>query len=555
MSDSLHEVWTDFDRRVRMRDGVHLAADVYRPKKEGRYPVILRRTPYLRTDPRPLETIRYFVERGYAYVFMDVRGRGDSEGVFVPYRNDGRDGYDTIEWCASQPWSNGRVGTVGSSYEGRIQWLTALEHPPHLQAMAVIVAPSDPFVETPTGTPSPMHLCWHAMTSGRTMQNVGAVDWIQVYEHLPLMTMDERAGRVIPNWRDEVRHDRLDDHWRAICYQDKFDRIDLPVLHISGWYDDEQIGTPLNYAGMVARSPGERARRGQRLLMGPWPHQVNSTTRLGEVDFGPGAIIDMNAYLLRWWERWLKESPPSSEQDAPVRLFVMGANEWRDEQEWPLARALQTPFYLRSGGSANSRFGDGRLDPDAPGSEPCDRYSYDPARPVPFMTEPLSTQIGGPDDYAAVQRRDDVLVYTSPALEKDLEVTGPVRLVLYASSSAPDTDFMAMLLDVHPSGFAQRLCDGMVRVRFRGGMDDPSPMEPGRIHAYAIDLWNTAQLFRIGHRIRLQVASSAFPKYDRNLNTGESQGTSSSMEVAAQSVYHDADHPSHLILPIIPLTS
>lgn len=547
-----HDMTIDFDVRVPMRDGVELSADVYRPKDDGRYPVILQRTPYLKTGEQVPQQTRSFVERGYVFVLMDVRGRGDSDGVFVPYRNDGRDGYDAIEWCAMQPWSDGNIGTIGGSYLGRIQWLTALEQPPRLRAMIVSVTPSDPFVEWPTGTPGPMQMCWIHMTSGRTLQNTAAVDWMAVYEHLPLLTMDERAGRRSPRWRENLAHEQLDDYWRAIAYQDKLDRVAVPVLHISGWYDDEQIGTPLNYARMVAQAATPEARASQKLLMGPWGHAINSTAKLGEVDFGPGAVIDLRGYQLRWFDHWLKGAASGIMDEPPVRIFVMGENRWRDEREWPPARARLTAYYLRSGGSANSRFGDGTLSTEPPAGEPPDSYSYDPARPVPFITEPVSSQIGGPDDYAAIQRRDDVLVYTIGPLEADVEVTGRVRVELYASSSASDTDFMAMLLDVHPSGFAQRLCDGMVRARFRDGMDRPAPIEPGRVYRYEIDCWNTAQLFRKGHSIRVQIASSAFPKYDRNLNTGESLATGTAMAVAEQRVYHDAAHPSRIVLSIIP---
>jgi len=551
-SQPIYQVQIDFDRRVPMRDGILLSADVYRPQAEGRFPVVLLRTPYLKNGDGATATGRYFAERGYVLVWMDVRGRGDSDGVFVPYRNEGRDGYDSIEWCAAQPWSNGAVGTMGGSYLARIQWLAALEHPPHLRAMIVSVCPSDPFVELPTGTNGPMHLCWLYMTSGRTMQNTSAVDWNAVYDHVPLQTMDERVGRAIPHWREELEHDRLDDYWRAICYQDKYDQLDLPVLHISGWYDDQQVGTPLNFMGMAAQAASPAARASQKLLMGPWGHRIVGVTRMGEVDFGPSALMNLEATQLRWFDRWLKGFPNGVSEEPPVRIFVMGENAWRDERSWPPARAQFIRFYLHSSGRANSRFGDGALASEVPGTQPPDSYRYDPARPFPFLTEPTSEQIGGADDYAAVQRRDDVLVYMTPPLERDTEVTGPIKVELYAASSAPDTDFMAMLADVHPSGFVQRLCDGMVRARYREGMTNPTPIEPGRVYRYTIDCWNTSQVFKRGHRICVQVASSAFPKYDRNLNSGESLASGSRMAVAEQKIHHDSERPSCVVLPIIP---
>ncbi len=556
MPEEKHAVWTDYDVRIPMRDGVTLSADIYRPaesKRGARFPALLARTPYNKAlaQHKTIETFRYFVEHGYVVVWMDVRGRGDSDGQFVPYRDDGRDGYHAIEWCAAQSWSTGRIGTFGGSYLGKIQWLTALERPPHLATMIVLVTPSDPFVECPTGTPGPMQICWLHMTSGRVEQNADDVDWTPIYEHLPLMTMDEAAGRFSPRWREDLKHTRLDDYWKATCYQDKFDQIDLPVLHISGWYDDEQIGTPLNFRGMTRRGASEFARRNQRLLMGPWGHATNENSKLGEVDFGLGAIIDLRAVQRGWFDRWLKEAP-NAESEPPVRLFIMGENEWRDENEWPLARTRWTHYYLHSEGRANSHFGDGTLSTDSPHAEAPDRYRYDPERPVPFITDKTSAQIGGPDDYAAVERREDVLVYVTTPLANDTEITGPVRLELYASSSAVDTDFMAMLVDIHPTGFTQRLCDGMVRARFRDGMDRPELMEPGKVYAFNIDLWNTAQVFLQGHRIGLQIASSAMPKYDRNLNTGEDLATGTRMIAADQAIYHDSAHPSALVLPVIP---
>ncbi|MEJ2598856.1 MAG: CocE/NonD family hydrolase [Anaerolineales bacterium] len=550
-----HEVWTDYNLRVPMRDGVELSADVYRPmdsKNGERYPAILLRTPYNKTAEKSIETARWFAARGYAVIWMDVRGRGDSDGAFSPYRNDGRDGYDAIEWCAAQAWSTGKVGTLGGSYLGHIQWLAALQQPPHLATMVALVSPSDPFVEWPTGTHGPMHICWTHMTSGRVLQNAGVVDWMKIYEHLPLMSMDERAGRFSPAWREDFKHTQLDEYWEPLRYQNKFEQINLPVMHISGWYDDEQIGTPLNYVGMTTRGGGDLTRQNQKLLMGPWGHQVNTQQKLGEVDFGPDALIDLRGEELAWFDYWLKDRRDEPVAKPPVGIFVMGENKWRDEQEWPLARTHWTKYYLHSGGSANSRFGDGRLATREPGDEPGDRYHYDPARPVPFITEPTSSQIGGPDDYAAVERRDDVLVYVTPPLEEDLEITGPVKLTLYAASSARDTDFMAKLVDVQPTGFVQRLCDGMVRARFRNGMERPELIEPDKIYAYQIDLWNTSQVFFKGHRIGLEVSSSAFPKYDRNLNTGEDLGSGTRMLPAKQMIYHDRQRPSVLVLPVIP---
>ena len=379
-----------------------------------------------------------------------------------------------------------------------------------------------------------------------------AVDWSRIHTHLPMVNMDDAAGRRMPFWKEMFDHARLDDWWEPCRYQNKFDKVSVPVLHISGWYDDEQVGTPLNFIGVTTKGAAN-VRSSQKLLMGPWPHQVNSTSKIGKVDFGPTAQIDLTAYQMRWFDRWLKGKETGIDKEPAVRIFVMGANRWRDEHEWPLARTRWTKYYLHSQGHANTLQGDGVLGTELPAVETADHYDYDPAKPTPFLTEPSFAQIGGPDDYREVEARPDLLVYTTGELSADTEVTGPIRAKLFAASSAPDTDFMVKLIDVYPDGFAQRLCDGMVRARFREGMDKPSLIEPGKVYAYDIDCWNTCQLFKKGHRIRIEVASSAFPKFSRNLNTADALGMTSNMKIASQTILHDGDHPSHILLPIIPV--
>jgi putative CocE/NonD family hydrolase len=397
-----------------------------------------------------------------------------------------------------------------------------------------------------------MMISWFHFTAGHVNQNMDAVGWSEIYEHLPIYTMDEAAGRPNPNWKEEIEHAQLDEWWEPLCYQNKFDRINVPILHISGWYDDEQIGTPLNYIGMTTEGPTE-VRNSQKLLMGPWPHGLlRATQKLGEIDFGPDSVMDLKGYFLRWFDYWLKDEDTGIMEEPPVKIFIMGENRWSEEDGWPLAGTEWTKYYLHSEGRANSLYGDGVLSPEKPTNEPTDGYSYDPEDPVPFITDPEFKQIGGPDDYRPVERRDDVLVYTSRKLKKKTLICGPVRMELHASSSATDTDFMAKLIDVWPNGFAQRLTDGMVRARFRDGMDRPSLIEPGQIYLFDIDLWNTCQTFKKGHRIRLEVSSSAFPKYDRNPNTGEPLGMTANTQVAEQTIYHDGDHPSHIVLPIVP---
>lgn len=537
-----------FNIMVPVRDGVRLATDLYLPEGHSPFPTLIGRTSYNKNSEAVRKLAERWTAKGYAFVIQDCRGRGDSEGSFSPYVNEGPDGHDAIEWVAGQDWCDGRVILLGASYGAKAGWLTALRHPQHLFAMVIAVSPSDPFVEHPTSSVTPMAVCWHRLVDRRVAQNADGVDWMRVYEHLPLIELDERAGFVSSSWKQSVEHAILDDFWERHRYQNRLHELDVPVMHISGWYDDEQVGTPLNFLGMIRSAKSKRTRAAQRLLMGPWGHAINTTSKLGEVEFGSHSLIDLEGYVSRWLDALMERGGG----DIPrVRLFVMGANEWRDEPEWPPPGARPMEFFLHSGGAANSRFGDGTMARHGPADEPSDVYVYDPARPVPFITEAKSSQIGGPDDYAAIEQRADVLCYTSEPMTEDTEVTGPVRLVLFASSTAVDTDFMAKLVDVHPTGFCQRLCDGAVRGRFRDGWDRETFLEPGEVYEFDIDLWNTSQVFKAGHRIRLEIASSAFPKYDRNLNTGEPIATGTRMVPAENRIWHDAQRPSRLILPIV----
>jgi putative CocE/NonD family hydrolase len=531
-----------FNVPIPMRDGVTLSADLVLPGKLPA-PAVVVRTPYGKSGERQSERGAAFARGGYAAVHVDVRGRGDSGGTFQPYRNDGPDGADVIGWVAAQGWCTGDVATYGASYSGRIQWLTALEKPPALRAMVCLVTPSDPFVEVPTGVPSPMHLNWYRYVDGRMPQYRDDVDWMSVYRHRPLATMDEAAGFVSPNWREELRHSRLDEWWEPVRYQHRIGEVGVPVLHVSGWYDDEEVGTPANFAAMAATG-----RPGQRLLMGPWGHAVNTTRRLGEVDFGPDALIDLDAHVLAFLDEHVRGIIPEP-RPAPVRIFVMGANEWRDAQAWPPPGAPPAVFYFSSGGRANSRFGDGRLVAGpVSGEEPPDEWTHDPGRPVPFITGASSAQIGGPDDYHGVESRGDVLVFTSDPLPEPREIIGPVAVVAYVETTAADTDVMAKLVDVHPGGFAQRLCDGMVRLRYRDGFAREQPVIPGEVYEVRIPMWDTCVRLEAGHRLRAEIASSAFPKYEVNLGTGGDMISETGGVIAVNRLWHTPSRPSRLLV-------
>ena len=536
------EITRRFNVRVPLRDGSTLSADLALAATRPA-PAVVSRTPYGRSGDVQSARMAVFARAGYAFVNVDVRGRGDSDGVFDPYRNDGPDGADVIAWAAAQDWCTGDVASYGASYGGRIQWLTALEQPPALRAMVCLVTPSDPFVEVPTGVPWPMHISWHRLTDGRMPQYTGDVDWMAVYRHRPLLTMDEAAGFVSPNWRADLQHQTLDDWWEPVRYQHRIGEIDLPVLHVSGWYDDEQIGTPANFAAMTAAG-----RAGQRLLMGPWGHRVNSSRTIGDVDFGPEALIDLDRAILSFLDEHVRGAAPRP-APAPVRIFVMGAGEWRDEQSWPPDKAGPAVFHFASGGRANSRFGDGRLVPEpVPGEQPPDEWMHDPDRPVPFITDSSYAQIGGPDDYSGVETRGDVLVYSSDPLVEPLELIGAVRVVAHVATSAADTDVSAKLVDVHPSGSAQRLCDGVVRLRYRNGFGRAEPVTPGEVYEVTIPMWDTCVRLPARHRVRVEIASSAFPKFDVNLGTGGDMITETDGLLATNRLWHTPSRPSRLLV-------
>ncbi len=544
---------------IPMRDGVTLYADVYRPAKPGRYPVIVARTPYsVERYPVAYEEPLFFAERGYVFVFEDVRGRHESEGKWEPFRNDIEDGYDTVEWAAKQPWSNGKVAMQGHSYGGHVQWRAAMALPPHLVAIFPIVASTSLYHNWVTLNGAwrlSFNFGWGAVRQeSRIMQNTGvhtlkhgppSLSYETILEHLPLIDMQELAGRHTRFYTDWIRHPDYDDYWRVLNVEEVFDKLSVPVQTMGGWFDIFTQGTQHGYTGMSLRAKTEQARKQARMVIGPWEHGVSRKT--GDLDFGPAAMVDRNEVQLEWYDYWLKGKDDGLGSAPPVRIFVMGRNEWRYEHEYPLARTMYTKMYFQPGHA---------LSWEAPrGDAPPDRYTYDPMNPVPSTggnnccgTPTLS----GPRDQRPIEKRPDVLVYTSEVLTKDVEVTGPVKVVLAASSDAPDTDFVAKLVDVFPDGRAINMCEGILRARYRDSFSHPEPLDAGRVYALSIDLVGTSNVFLKGHRIRVDVTSSHFPEFDRNPNTGEPFGTSAHVRAAHQEVYHSAAHASYILLPVIP---
>ncbi len=535
-----------------MRDGVQLAANVFLPAREARYPAVLLRTPYGKGVRLP-DPLKPFLQRGYAVVIEDVRGRYASEGAFEPLEQEVADGEDTLSWIAVQEWSNQRVAMAGGSYLGIVQWRAALARSPYLKAILPVVSGGDEYFDrfySPGGALKLGHrLEWMA-------ENLRAPGFRPEFERfvrrIPLRTADLAAtGRTIDFFQKALDHPAYDAYWRSLSTREHIHAVHVSVFAAAGWYDN--FAPSDLEAFRLLRAHGGA----NRLIVGPWPH--NFSYRFPGMDYGPDARIPLRTLQLDWLDYWLKRpdrARPKTPPGAPLRIFVMGANRWRDEQEWPLARAQATPFYLASHGRANSATGDGLLrSTPAEDIEP-DRFIYDPLDPVPTAGGAICCNPKllppGPLDQRAVESRRDVLVYTSPPLKAPLEATGPVRAVLHVSTSAPDTDFTAKLVDVYPGGRALNVTDGILRLRYRESLEHPAPARPGTVYEITIDMGVTSIEFGRGHRIRLEVSSSNFPRFDRNPNTGRPIADEHRLVTAAQAVYHDLERPSHLLLPVVP---
>ncbi|MSP11634.1 MAG: CocE/NonD family hydrolase [Chloroflexi bacterium] len=574
ISQPTREIRVLYDLKAKMSDGVKLSADVFLPKGapggSGQYPTILLRTPYESLLEMHIEWAVWWAKRGYAVVIQDCRGRFESEGTFAPYVNDGLDGHETLAWISRQGWYNGKIGTSGRSYGGIFQWQLAPYRSPYLTAMAPQVIMGDYFKDChrPGGA-----VQWALTVMGSVIfsTNVSLVQRgathifgnSRFFRHLPLIDADVAAiGRPVPFYRDWLEHTTYDDYWRAINTEEKLDQVDVPVYQQAGWYDPYTEPMFRAWNGMRQKGYSAQARKNQKIYVVPWTHHIPESSRLGDLDFGPSAYVDLKDEDLRWFDYWLKGIDTGIMDEPPIRIFVMGDNAWRFEQEWPLARTVFTPYYLHSHGKANSMFGDGTLTRDAPGAEAEDRFDYDPANPVPtvggnnstwtwmkFAEEPVRP---GPIDQRPLERRDDVLVYTGPALEQDMEITGPLQAILYAATSARDTDFTVKLVDVYPEGQAIHLAEGILRGRYRQGFEREDLLQPGEVAEYRIELASTSNVFKKGHRLRVEISSSNFPRFDRNLNTGEGIATGTRMQVAHQTVLHNSAYPSHIVLPVIP---
>ncbi len=637
ISQPVHTVNASYNIMVPMRDGVRLATDIYRPADEngnpidGQFPVVLGRTSYDKSNPviwvDPIAN--FFVPRGYVVLLQDLRGRGESEGTGQYFHTanvlEGKDGYDTIEWAAAQQWCNGKIGMVGASHGGIVQNMASLERPPHLAALWVDVAPTNAFKwEARQGGAMGLHmygaLYLHGYDSHELRDNPEAVEKIEQGaenlrdELLRLLREPLRPGETpiaaVPNLEKILFHYYYDgiynDFWSQECLDQSphFTRMaDIPAVYSSGWYDPFPADVTEQFAAMAAQN-----RTPQRLVVGPWNHVLmrgKGSTSVGEVEFGESAKWGdevFNAERLRWFDRWLKDEETGVESDAPVRIFVMGGGSgrknarghiehggrWREEQEWPLSRALEKTLYLRAGGGLSDETGS---DDDSPVT-----WTHDPQNPVPsiganvtgmYEWTPLNEGLDRsyipqrarmksviPDGplhqkeraellccnapYPLLADRPDVIVFQTEPLESALEVTGAPKVRLWVSSSAVDTDFTAKLLDIYPpsedwpEGFHLPLADSIIRARFRAGFDAERFMQPGEVYKVEIELPPISNQFAAGHRIRVDIASSNFPRFDVNPNTGEPMGRHTHFEEAQNSVYLDAAKPSQIILPVVP---
>jgi putative CocE/NonD family hydrolase len=533
-----------------MRDGVNLATSVFRPSVEGKFPVILMRTPYGRMDETGGEAKRY-TAAGYAVVVQDCRGRGRSQGVWDPFRFDAEDGYDTQEWVSRQPWCNGDIGTAGGSYVGWTQWASAAPGSKHLKAMVPMVPFANAFDLAYPGGAFQLALLvgWGASVGG---VNLSSNKLQEAYRHLPLRTLGDQFDRRVGYLDDWIEHSQYDDYWKRRGMDYRYSEVTVPILNIGGWYDIFSKITLDTVAQVRASSTDRLARRNEFVVMGPWGHGVG-TRKVGELDFGPEAASKTGDLQFKWFEYWLKGQETGVQNWPAYYLFVMGENRWRGEDEWPLQRTRFVSYFLHGQAGANSLKGDGLLSRAEPTPEPPDHFTYDANNPAPTIGgNNLIGAKAGPCDQAQVEERQDVLVYSTAPLDQEVEVTGPVKLVLHAASSASDTDFTGKLVDVYPDGKAYNLCEGIIRARYRQGLEKPELLHPEEALPFEIDLWVTSNLFQRGHRIRLEVSSSNFPRFDRNPNSGKAFGTDTELLSAKQTVFHDREHPSHLVLPIIP---
>ena len=569
VTEPTYEIITEANVSMPMRDGTKLNGYVFRPKAEGTFPVLVERVAY-ELPQRTQACADYYVPRGYVVVGQNNRGCYASEGVHWPGRDDAwgknQDGYDTIEWAAEQLWSDGNVGTLDGSFSGFTQYLLAPTRPPHLKAMYIREGPADFYADWcyRYGAPYLFLRYWAFNQALRFLNHETAPPGQERVRHRLAKAVEEldqwnrhRPSSDLPpikgqsDWYLEVMdHPEDGAFYGPINPSTKFHEVDTPMLHLGGWYDLFTDSVLRSYAGVRAHGKTAHCRENQRLVVGPWVHGPGNTSahQVGEIDYGKEAMYDIYAERLRWYDHWLKGADNGAMDGPPVRVFLMGDNRWLDLQEWPPEDAVGRRAFLREGtGKSGESLNNGRLSFDSPKTaEGPDSYTYDPNEPIERAFKI------GPRDLRPIE--PGMLTYTSDRLTEDLVVVGPVRAELYALSSAPDTDWVVRLCDVWPDGRSIPVCDGILRARYRDSVERAELMTPGQIYRFEVDMSSTAQTFKAGHRIRIQVTSSDFPSYEPNLNTGGPFATEVQGQVAHNTVFHDAGRPSHVILPVMDIS-
>jgi putative CocE/NonD family hydrolase len=539
---------------IAMRDGVKLTADLYRDDAVTKAPVILTRTPYDRTKQKG--TGEKWAKAGYIFIAQDCRGKFGSEGTFAPYNNEDQDGYDTIEWITRQPWCSGRVGMMGGSYVGAVQWQAAVENPPGLAAIAPQATWSSFYRNLYLGGSVRLALIagWIAGNSPKP-EGAKPNDFNEAFLHLPLSEVDTAIGWDMP-WLDAfLTHPEPDGFWTRLDLTPRLPELQLPALHVVGYYDFFSRESVDNFVVMQKQARDEKTRQQQRLILGPWDHGTIGKTKVAEVEFGPEAALDLSAIELDWFDRHLKQDANALSQPfPPVRYFSMGDNIWRDAETWPPEGFKATSFHLQSAGKANTRQGNGRLTREAPTSDqPADSFRADPAKPTPSSpiteTRSLKSAVWGPVDQSATEDREDVLVYTSEQMTTPLTFAGNAEVKLHVSTDTPDADWAVKLIDVHPDGFAQNIARGILRGRYRNSLLKAKLMKPGQVYEITVDLGPVAATIAKGHQLRVDISGADFPLYDRNPNTAEGiRGAKTA--IATEQVHHRPSALSRIVLPV-----
>jgi putative CocE/NonD family hydrolase len=577
-----HNIIVERDVMVTMRDGVKLASDIYRPDDDAEHPTLVNQHPYDNDMFLVVHELLFSpliaAQKGYVVVSSETRGRSGSEGEWRPYGDEGKDAYDLVEWAAEQPWSDGKVGLYGACALGLAAIQGAVEAPPHLEAVFAYMTATNfhsgwtysaggafelgfqmswTWTILARDTLSRLDLEPGALAEADAKLVAASADMNGSAGHLPLIDFPAFQGGAAPYWREWLSHPGYDAFWQNVDNVAQAERIKVPVMHLSSWYDTCLKGHMDLDAALQERGDA-KVRDQHRMLIGPTDHSAyynKRPTYAGERDFGPEAMTGADVLaemVFDWFGHWLRGEERTILPENKVRYYQMGENTWKEAAAWPPPHTI-APYYLHSAGRANSRMGDGALDTQAPGSEPPDSYVYDPLDPVPTTGGRSMIDVPtGVENQAEVEERQDVLVYTTPRLADPLVLTGPVSVTLYASSDAPDTDFTAKLVDVEPDGYCANIAEGIIRARYRNDREKEEFLEPGKLTEFSIDLWDIAHTFEPDHRIRLEISSSNFPRFDRNLNSRVTPALGNAEDVrrAVQQVFHTAPNPSRLNLPI-----